>query len=283
MKTGNHPPPVLFCIGPEKWLREQAIQRLKKEWVSPGFEEMDVTLFLDPPTDPRMILEAVRTLPFGSPARLVVVQGFTQLEEKSIPWLSDLLVHPPGRSCLLLCGERAGEGVLGRAEILWCQPLKGRELENWVAAQAVAAGAGIEPEAAALLIRRLGNGLQSLAQAVEGLTLFAGLPEKITKAHVEGLIVPSIRETVFELLDTAAAGQPGPAMMKLKQAIAQGHLTIEQFMGALGWYYRTAWKRKPTLRIQEAMEQLLQAEVDLKLGHPAPEFLADQLLLRLGS
>ena len=174
------------------------------------------------------------------------------------------------------------------------------------------AGAGIEPEAVALLIRRVGNKLQSLAQAVESVSLLAGPPGRVTKAHVEALIVPSVRETAFELLDNVAAGRLDLGLTQMKAAIQQGQLTVEQLMGALGWYYRFVWKsrqgeggslrqaqgrlswispgrqaalkrlsRWPVANLQTAMEDLLEAEVALKLGHPAPELLADHLLLKL--
>lgn len=309
MKIGSRPPPppVLFCIGTEKWLREQHVRRLTENWIAPGFEEMDKVVFSEPPEDPRVILEALRTLPFGSAIRLVVVGGLTEAGEGALPWLAEILSHPPAKSCLLLCAERLERELTGRAQIVWCQPLKGKELERWVLEQAGSktAGAGIEPEAAALLIRRVGNSLQSLDQALESVSLLAGPSTRVTQAHVEALIVPSIRETAFELLDNVAAGRPDVGLTQMKAAVQQGRLTVEQWMGALGWYYRFAWKsrqgeggyswispgrqaalnrlsRWPEGRLQTAMEEVLEAEVALKLGHPAPELLADQLLLKLG-
>ena len=306
MKTGSQPqpPPVLFCIGTERWLREQAIRRLTETWIAPGFEEMDKVVFSEPPEDSRAVLEALRTLPFGSPLRLVVVQGLAEVGEGTFPWLAEILSHPPTKSCLLLCAERLDRNLTGRAQVLWCQPLKGRELESWVVQQAKTAGPGIEPEAAALLIRRVGNPLQSLSQAVESVSLLAGPSGRITKAHVEQLIVPSVRETAFELLDNVARGQLDLGLTQMKAAVQQGQLTVEQLMGALGWYYRFVWKsrqgeegsswispgrqaalkrlsRWPLGKLQTAMEEVLEAEVALKLGHPAPELLADQLLLKL--
>ncbi len=315
MKTGNEakPPAVLFCVGTEKWLREQAIQHLKTQWITPGFEEMDWVVFSEPPADHRVILEAVQTLPFGSALRLVVIQNLTLVGKETFPWLADLLTKSQGRSCLVFCVERLEKGmeIFSRERsdlirIVWCQPLKGRELESWVVHQAKAMGCGIDPEAVALLIRRLGAGLQSLTQAVESLSLFSLPTARITKTHVEALIVPSLRETAFELLDIAAAGRPDQAMVQLKTAIHHGQLTVEQLMGAMGWYYRMVWKtrqgeagpawispqrqaalnrlsRWPVRRLQSALENLLQAEVDVKLGHPAPELLADHLLLQMGN
>lgn len=181
--------------------------------------------------------------------------------------------------------------------------MKGGSLKDWILDQAQRAGKKIEPEAAVLLMTRAGSNLQSLELAIESLTLFAGDSPRIARAHVEALMAPSMRETAFDILDTAASGRPEMALEQLRQALAQGHLTVEQLMGALGWYYRMVWKAKqremfetwsPTRRaalarltrwpegkLQKVFDKVLEADASLKLSHPAPELLADQLLLVL--
>ncbi len=301
----SHPPPVLLCVGSEKWLRDQEIERLKVQCLAPGFEEMDGTFFSEPPDDPRAILETLRTLPFGSPLRLVVVGGFGALKMEDLSWLSEYLRRPNPKACLILCAERLEGPLPASARLVLCQPLKGSPLKEWLFLRAKEAGVQIDPEAADGLIARLGSSLQPLAMAVESLALLAGDSGRITRADVEALIPPSMRETAFEILDRAAAGDLQQALNRLRQAIAEGQIAVEQMVGALGWYYRLAWKsrqgdvqsgwispqRQAALRrllrwspeqLRAAMEEALKADVDLKLGHPHPELLADQLILRLG-
>ena len=307
------PPPVLLlCIGPERWLQLQAIERLKTQCIAPGFEEMDLVRWPEPPQEPQVILEAVRTCAFGSPYRLVVVDGLSELSLKTAPWLPAYLNHPNPKACLSLCAQRLEPDIRplfskkkpGLIQIRWCHPLKGKELEAWILDQAKAAGAVIEPEAARLLVTRVGSELQSLALAVESLSLLVGESSRITAKDVEALIAPSVRETAFDILDHAAAGRLSMALETLRQALTQGRLTVEQLMGALGWYYRMVWKsqkglasgfwispnrqaalsrlmRWPEPKLREAFDQVLEADAALKLGHPAPELLADQLLLEL--
>lgn len=306
----SHWPPILLVIGPERWLKAQAIQRVKETCVAPGFEEMDWVRFSEPPEDPCLILEAAMTAPFGSPLRGVVVEGIPQIDSEGLSWLTKYRRNPNPRTCLVLCAERLDRASdVGSLPIVWCQPLKGGPLKEWLHERCRAAGKSIEPEAADRLITRVGSDLSSLALAVEGLSLFVAQAGKITVKEVEALIAPSVRERSFDILDTAAAGHPEAAIAILHQALEQGRLTVEQWMGALGWYYRMAWKarngsahgmgsgttsprrqaaltrlsRWPLVKLQAALEDLLQADAGLKLGNPAPELLADQLLLRLAS
>ncbi|MBI3333657.1 MAG: DNA polymerase III subunit delta, partial [Candidatus Omnitrophica bacterium] len=258
--------------------------------VAPGFKEMDLVRFSEPPEDPRLVLEAARTSPFGSPCRVVVVEGLREVSPKSFSWLTEYLTHPNPKTLLVLCGEElerssGGWHLKPGLEVQWCLPLKGSSLREWVLLRAKRAGKGIGSSAAALLTGRVGSDLQALSQAVEALSLLAGGDASITEAHVEALISPSARETAFDILDAAAAGRPEQAVAQLRQALHQGRLTVEQFMGALGWYYRFLWKtrRRSASQLEEALKEVLEAEVRLKSGVPAGELLADQLLLKLAS
>ncbi|MBI3323155.1 MAG: DNA polymerase III subunit delta [Candidatus Omnitrophica bacterium] len=284
MSTGK---PIVLCVGPERWLRARAVEELRGRCLRPGFEEADFVRFSEPPEDPQPLLEQLRTAPFGSPFRLIVVDGFARLDPDSAPWLQEALERPPDRARLVLCADEcAGIPRSERIRVVACAPLKGRVLEEWLQERAREAGlaGGLEPRSAALLVARVGTGLQSLAAAVEELALLAGAAGRVTEEQVRALIPPSLRETCFEILDAAAAGQVGQAQEALREALAQGRIGMDQFLGALGWYYRVGWRsrRWPRARIRAGLEEVLRADVSVKRGHPAPELLADQLLLKLG-
>ena len=277
-------------MGSERWLRARAVEKIRHDCVAAGFEETDFVRYGEPPEEPETVLSALRTLPFGSPRRLVVVDGFEELTDQTLPWLSSYIDQPCPTACALICADRmapaflTSEQVQGRrVEQVDCRPLKGRSLEDWVAARAQEAGKPIDRPALTLLIQRTGENLQALAMSVETLSLLAGSSGRIEEAHVRAIIPPSVRETAFDILEAASTGRRAVAMESLHQAMAMGRLTLDQFFGAVGWYYRSAWKSRRIARerMQQSLEELLQADVRFKQGHPNPELLADQLLLNL--
>ncbi len=304
-------PPFVLCIGSDRWLRERAVAQIKRRCVAEGFEETDFVRFSELPDETSPLKEAVQTAPFGSPIRLVVVDRIEALTAETIPWLAAYLANPHPKSCLMLCVDKAEAGAIpaelarsGRTQVILCTPLKGRELEQWVIQRAEETGKPIEPRAAALMIARVGSSLQALSLAIENLNLLASGRPLITVQDLESQIGPSLQETAFDILDSAAAGEPARAAEALRQAIEIGKLPMDQFMGALGWYYRMLWnvrtgketmgwaspRRKAALartrqwskeKLQRNMAQLLQADLRFKQGHPHPELLADQLLLQL--
>ena len=292
MSTGDAPAPgVILCVGAERWLRQQAVEDLKRESVAAGFEEADFVRFSDPKTEPRAILEAVRTAPFGSPRRLVLVDGLEELTPDSVPWLKELLDRPNPKCCVVLCADRSRLPRSGQTRVISCLPLEGQALEEWVARCSERKGKPIEKAAAAELIRRAGPGLQGLDLALESLALMAG-GAVVTRLDVETLVAPSLRQTAFEILDAAASGRVEEAARALREATALNRIGMDQFLGAVGWYLRMGWKasrgggfsrlqRWPPARFQEMLEELLRSDVRIKQGHPSPEWLADRLLMKL--
>ncbi len=292
MSTGD--PLVLFLLGPERWLQAEAVEGLRRRVLSAGFEETDFVRFNTGSAEPLQILEAARTAPFGSTRRVVLVEGLEELDPEELPWLVQYLGDPCRTTCLILCALRFGGGKdwlpdslqrSGQVQLIGCLPLKDRELQDWVTQRARREGKSLEPDAADLLIQRVGTELQALALALEGLTLLAGDVDRITRAEVERLFSPSLRETAFEILDAAAAGQGARALSALHEALATGRLAMDPFLGALGWYYRKGpmvrMRRWTTGQMRRALEDLLRADVRIKQGHPDPEWLAGQLLLNL--
>ena len=141
LRTG---PPVVLCIGPEGWMKARYIRQLKARCITPGFEEMDLVVFSEPPDEGRQILEVALTAPFGSSCRLVVVDGLETIDEKTLPWLPGYLKSPHPKTCLVLCGQRLEREMEARflhkkdhaIQILWCRSLKGAQLKDWIVAQA---------------------------------------------------------------------------------------------------------------------------------------------------
>ncbi len=297
MNIGN----LVLCVGPERWLRQEAVLELKRGCLAAGFEETDFVRFSDPKTEPQAILEQARTAPFGSPRRLVLVDGLDELNSESVPWLKDYLAQPNPKSCVVLCADRSKLPRSAQVQVIACMPLKERALEDWLEGRCRGKGKTLEEAAAAELVRRLGSGLQGLDLALDGLVLMAGDSPAVTRAHVEALIAPSLQQTAFEILDAAAAGRTEHAMRSLREALYLNRMGMDQFLGVVGWYLRMAWKgggamswmsperrealnrfrRWPASRFQEALEELLRVDTRIKQGHPSPEWLADRLLMKL--
>ena len=321
MPAGTQEPAVVLCVGSEHWLRTRTIEQLKRNNLAAGFEEADFVRF-EISAEVQQIFEAVSTLPFstgggpaaggGSGRRVVVIGQWPEIGPKAVPWLRAYLDQPNARTCLVLCADQF-EGRQNQIPSDWSRPgtvqvvlCQSPELRQWILERVKELHKKMHPAAAALLIGRVGTNLFSLSLALEKLSLLASPRDEITQTDVQVLIPPSLRESAFEILDSAGAGRTAQAIEALHQGLGLGQIPVDQFLGAFGWYVRMIWEAQkgrgflynPSPQRRQAMDRLsrwseqkirqllsevLEADQSLKLGHPAPELLADRLLLRLGT
>ncbi len=95
-------------------------------------------------------------------------------------------------------------------------------------AQSMAAGLGanLDKEAAALLTRNSGGDLFWLEQEVQKLAAAAGYGT-IDLKTARAMVVPSLEEDVFKLVDAVTRNQPATAAILLQQLMQGGHNEVE--------------------------------------------------------
>lgn len=294
MSTGE--PPVLLCLGPELQPYQEALNRLKKICLAPGFEEADFIRLDWETAGERGVREAAATAPFGSPKRLVAVEGIPALDRETLPWLEGYLKRPYPKVQLILRIERVGgrkrtflSGLLasGKAKAVECAALETpAERVRWLQSEARKRSKRLDAPVAALLAERAGAGRDGLLSALESLDLLAGPErERITEADVNALFCPWREEAAFEILKLAEGGRVREALLSLRRGLSLGRLSLGAFHGAIGWRYRNLWKQRrpgwPRARVETCLRELLEASLNLRLGDPACEPATDRLLARL--
>ncbi len=100
-----------------------------------------------------------------------------------------------------------------------------------------AAGATIEPEAAAQLSDCLDGELARIAPEVAKLAAYAGEGKRITASDVALLVPAAKRYTAWQLTDMLAARQRGPALAFLDGLLRGGEEPV-RLVGAMAWMYR---------------------------------------------
>ena len=106
-----------------------------------------------------------------------------------------------------------------------------------IAEMARAAGAAIEPEAAAQLSDCLDGELARIAPEVAKLAAYAGPGKRITATDVAMLVPAAKRFTVWQLAEMLAARQRGPALVFLDGLLRSGEEPAG-LVGAMAWMYR---------------------------------------------
>ena len=151
------------------------------------------------------ILEAINSLPFLAPRKMVVVRNASQnkpfseqIEQiiSSIPETTDLVIYDP------LTDKRTAfyKFLRSKTQLEEYGDLDSRELAKWLVKEADFQGGSLEIGDARYLVERLGPNQQLLSNELQKLTIYN--PE-INRENIDMLTEPTPQSKIFDLLDAA--------------------------------------------------------------------------------
>lgn len=164
-----------------------------------------------------------------SSTRCVVVRALENLPEESVDGLLAYAATPADDVAVVLVhgGGQKGSGVLTKLRKLAAvtevksEELRASEYPGFVAAEARAHGAAIDPDAAAALVQAVGQDLRSLSAAADQLANdFPG--EQLTEEKVKRYFGGRAEAKSFAVADAAFWGRRRPALEELRWALDGG-------------------------------------------------------------
>jgi len=242
-----------------------------------------------------------RSLFGGSPT--VVVRRAEAMRGAVESAVEAVLADDRCEGCLVLAGgaidrrKRWYATARSRAEEIACAPLTDeRTARAWVERMAEERGVRLAPEAMTVLLERCGLDLSLLDAEVEKLAV-RGAGEPIGRAVVEEMVAGVRGRAVEELTDRLARGDATGALRVLRDLLTDGepplrllgflaanvrralHVAEERERGAspgeiaarLGmpdWLVRRQLGRGPAIRLERALDVLLQLDLALKRSRP---------------
>lgn len=158
-------------------------------------------------------------------------------------------------------------------EVLKYDAPRGREVPQWLAAEAAERGFRLDPAAARLLVERMGPGTVRLSNELDRLALWAGPEGEVTAADLESMIADTSEAATWALSDALIERSPAEALLAAERLSAQGE-------SVTGLVYAIA------SRLRRAHRALVQLEAgrspsEVSSGLDMHPYAAKQLVRRL--
>jgi DNA polymerase-3 subunit delta len=321
-ESGQQPVRSAYAVfGDDSYLIRESIKALVRA-VFPG-EESDATIsrFAGATTALAAVLDEVRTLPFFSRQRLVIVEEADPFISKYRKELEAFVEHPRGPGILLfqskqwLATTNLAKLVNKIGLSIDCSGPREAELAGWLIQLArTRDDAKLDADAARLLVELVGPEAGILAAEVEKLAVYAGDSKRIERQDVAKLVGAGRVETIWKALDAATTGQGRVALEHLDNVLAAGEHPVgllAAMSSSLLKLHHAGQLRTARVNLDEAcriagipvfaaektrrqhahlgpsrVDQLptwlLQADLDLKGGSSLePRVVLEQLLIRL--
>ncbi|MDP5273053.1 DNA polymerase III subunit delta [Chengkuizengella axinellae] len=229
--------PIYLCYGTEKFLMNEFIQFLINEFIDPVHKDFALSHFDLNETSIDQVVEDVETLPFMVPNKLVIAKNANFLTgsrdktkvEHQIEKLENYIHSPVDYSVLVLYvqAEKLDERkkivklLKKQNHLVSFPPLKPNELSKWIQNRVKKHGCMISEQTAETFILYAGTNLQTLAAEIEKCCLFAGADQEITREMINQLVVRSVEQNIFILVDEIVR-------KKLEQALTIFYTLLKQ-------------------------------------------------------
>jgi DNA polymerase-3 subunit delta len=226
---------ILAFIGDNGHAREQAATEFIAGFVG-VHGAMAVDKFAAEELDYATLSDAVATIPFLSPRRLVIIRDLSankllaeQLEQimTVVADTTDLVIiegHVDGRSKYL-------SNLRKLTEVREFTTLDGDELIGWVVDITKSLGGEITMSLAGQLVDRVGTNQQLLANELTKLVLYQ---PQITSDSIIELTAYTPQGSIFAMLDAAFAGNVGTALKLYAEQRTQG-MEPQAILGMVTW------------------------------------------------
>ncbi len=213
LKKGNISP-VYLLYGPESYLRDQAIERLKKYVLPPGGEQLNYDVLDGSTMSGQEIVTIAVSTSFLAGRRLVLVRSPKLFEakaeknEQDIKHLLDYLAYPYAGTCLVF---ETAQNVDKRKKIYKETARAGRAIEftllkpadltKWLAKRAREEACDIGREAVGELLARCGRDMYTLYHEMEKLVSYTGPGKTISLETVRQMVAARLEDSIFEVVD----------------------------------------------------------------------------------
>jgi len=244
----NQSSAVILLIGTEKYLKEKAINDLRKSLLDDFSWELDYKILHGEDTSANEILAAVSTIPFFSLKRLVVVKGFEKLSKEDALRVVNYIKNPNQYTCLVIDSDE-GEilkfdpSIIRHVKVLKFSKPTDNETSLWISKFVSAKGKSIDEGAIEILRELQGSNLLNLSQELGKLVTYTGDRKKITVSDVENLVGKSVMASAFDIAHAAAQMNTTKAIGIIHELVTYGK-RVHEIIGLLAWHFKVLLKIK---------------------------------------
>lgn len=315
--------PIYVIAGKEQSLVEAECEKLLEKLLEPG-QRATGLLNADPEeVSASEILDELRTLPFLTAKRVVLLKGADDFVSENRELLEKYFDNPCPTGILILTVSswhpqtKLAKKLPSVGRFLNAvQPQRWQLPRRLVQYAREAHNKTISEAAAELLIELTGDELVRLYSEVDKLALFAHNEKSITEQHIESLIGHNRIFGVFAVIDAVISGDITQAIYRLRTMFAEDKTAEYTVVGAFAFHFRRMFSAKVLLekgvgpaeiakrlriwgdkeksffaqlrkvslkQIGSILQQLAATDYAIKTGRAKAEVAAEQLVLRLAS
>lgn len=236
---------LYILYGEDDYTRRQALHKFLRGDSGSSAGENDITYLDGATVNASEFRAASLTVPFLSSRRFVVVNGLMNRFEpkeklaaskKSAKntgdvndWraFSQIIDELPPTTELIFVDNQISNknnlfsAIMDKAKVMVFNPVKTRELPDWVRQKVIEADGKISTQASDYLAKLIGNDLWTLSNEIDKLLAYVG-DRMIDERDIKAIVTHAVETNIFSLMDAVMEGKTNAAQELLSQALRGG-------------------------------------------------------------
>ncbi len=229
--------PLYLLYGTETYLLEDMLHRIISKGLSAEEQDFNLSKFDMAENPVEIAVEEAYTFPFMGERRVVLIkdaiffsgQKDPKKVEHDLTKLVSYIEKPAPETVLIVLApyeklddrKKIVKLMKKQATVMEARPLVEKELRQWIQSKAkeekVVFNEGAEQE----LITLTAANLMQMASEIKKLALHVGENNEVLKEHVSSLVVRSLEQDIFVLVDGVVKGQAHQSLKIFKDLIKQ--------------------------------------------------------------
>ncbi|HZJ58543.1 MAG TPA: DNA polymerase III subunit delta [Clostridia bacterium] len=247
---------VYLFFGEEEYIKQEALNQTIETLVDPSLRDLNYAQMDGSLVDLDYIINACETLPFMADKRLVVIKDLPVLKGRSDGGIDEtgFLDYIKGMSettCLILyCRDSVDKrrkiyrSIKSTDKALEFRHIKGRELYTWINQTVERHGKRISFNDANHLVDLVGNNLEDISNELKKLISYVGRDTEINVGAMDQVIVPTLEQSIFQLVDAIGEKRAGEALSVLGNLIYGGEQAIQPILAMIARQFRLILQSK---------------------------------------
>jgi DNA polymerase-3 subunit delta len=260
--------------GTERLLVERAVDAIRKAVDATGAPGFNTEIFDGKGLEAARAISAARTLPMMAEKRLILIRHVDAMTPTEQNALTLYLDDPADSGCLVMTADKLdGRSKLAKAAkkkgvLVDAKPLRGRQLREFIRAEAGARDHNIAPQAVETLLDAVGDDLSAIDDAMERLSLFVGAGQRIDADAVMQCVTRIRVESIWSLVDAIG-------LKDRRKGIAAAQSLLDDREPPLRLLAMVARQLRIVARMREALSEGLRPQEAAKRAGAPPFKAAD--------
>lgn len=275
----GQPAPFYLFQGPNTFLMERALEKLKKALLPDSARDFNMEVFYGGESTPAEIVASARSIPFLATNRLIIVRRTESFRADELGHFLPYLENPVKTTCLVFIAAKGDfkkgffKTLKSAGRVVSFEELRESRIVPWLREAAAELGLKLNPRACLYLQQVVGNNLADLYGELEKIRVRYG-GEAVGMEELKDMVIHSRSFTIFELVNVVSRKDHGAALAALNRFLEEedkknGPLRV---IGMLNRQLRLIWETKAVL--ERGGKKAAVAE---RLG--AARFSADEFLV----